>query len=179
MWILEQFLDISKRLSSSLPSYVFLAILLFNATSCVVTDTIEFEDEINHPFEIHSTTPPEGIVPVCNGENQREFKVRVWDMDEQDINNTTMKVFLTLDYTPTDTTMGVCGQPQLYHEQTENMGLVLEFTCSINLLVITKAQLYTVKIQISDKGFTQADKPKENAHTAEVTWVLEVEECDY
>ena len=59
---------------------VALALALL-AGGCIVTDTIQFDDAVNHPPEVLLVEPlNEYIATVC--QETQQFTITVWDPDE-------------------------------------------------------------------------------------------------
>ena len=188
MWIPARFFDISKRRDTASPLFVLgmLCLLGLSEAGCVVTDKIEFDDAVNQPISIERDTPVDPIVSVSTSDN-RNFTVTVWDWDVDDPdpaqNSIEGKVEIRADYWSTSV-LRECNSLVLSSEETDTDVVdtsLPRFTivCPVDLKQFDALEesLVEVRIVVSDLGFF-GDTPRPNAQTAEMLWVLRVQEDD-
>jgi hypothetical protein len=186
MWIQELFFVTSKRgkflyrlwvgvMALVLPSLLF--------TACVVTDSIEFEDAVNHPPVVVASTP-RGTVSVCRGDDQSFFVV-MEDIDEDDPYDTDMRGLISLINEIDSIPPYPCNDPRPpvvpIGDDSDEDSTLIQITCpvSVRLLdLIPYGVLTTVHLEVSDLGYVSGDTPQEGAYVVQTDWVLEVESCE-
>jgi hypothetical protein len=194
-----RFFDILRKRKigpKALIAALIWAVLGSVQTSCIVTDTIEFEDAVNHPPEVLWWDPPEHLFWVCLDSSQQEieetFTVKVWEPDEENLGESQLDARLILYPNPktdVDPVYESCANPlptELASESAQmETGMVLKIGCHVKIPMyyFLDYPLLPVKVQVSDlgftsQGFTEPDGFVSGARTAEVTWVLKAEECD-
>ena len=97
MWIQELFFAISKKAERPFRLGLGGMVLLLSSLllpGCLVTDTIEFEDAVNHPPLVVASTP-RGTHSFCPGD-AASFFVVVEDLDEDDAYDTDMRGLISL-----------------------------------------------------------------------------------
>ncbi|MCP4602214.1 MAG: hypothetical protein GY847_17140 [Proteobacteria bacterium] len=157
--------------------------------NCIVTDTIDTEDEVNQPFEIIEVVRPiTAIVPACRFSNI-EFVVNVWDPDVKDPNSSQMKAKLYLASIPSspedDFDKGFQKVPnpcitnptpvEIDNERYQT-GAITTITCDVELEDhnVYEGGWYPIKLRMSDMGYITESEVPDNARVAEVTWILMV-----
>jgi len=153
-----------------------LLVLAALAASCVVTDTIEFEDAVNHPPEVQSFEPAnDRVITVCPAE--QSFRVDAWDPDPADATTAEARVYLRLN-------PEVAGEWDVVREcevtpreaEPAEGGVVLGVTCNLDLGLYGAVQpgaRLLVRVELADRGYAQS-LPRNDSRTAELLWALEV-----
>ena len=177
MWIREQSFDTSKR-SDSDPKAVIAALapILIGVlvSSCVVTDKIEFEDEVNYPPEVRRLDPSNDSVLTICGEGKHSFDIWVWDPDEKDADTLDSKLFLLRNpYSGGTWTQGLDCQVAIPGDEDQETGALLYVKCETSILGVKSGDLIIVKAHISDRGYVQ-NAVKEGARIVEVLWIVEI-----
>lgn len=193
MWTQELFFAISKKRESwrrALISATVLLVLGVAQESCLVTDTIEFEDEINHPPVVVAYYPSQIILPVCHDDlKNRVFWLTLWDPDEDAPSQSESRGRLSVDLDSNPDTRniadGKCDLPReppgyIGGEADLPTGTYLHVRCSIDLSdrTVPEDAILSVTMEISDLGYSSLNNPREGANTVERVWVFEVEQCD-
>lgn len=144
------------------------------ASSCVVTDKIEFEDEVNYPPEVRRLEPAnDSVLTVC-GEGRHSFDIWVWDPDEKDADTLDSKLFLLRNpYSGGTWTQGLDCQVAEPGDEFQETGALLYIKCETSILGVMSGDLIIVKAQISDRGYVQ-NAVKEGARMVEVIWIVEI-----
>ena len=178
MWIHARYFDIWRRSEGALRrgvSRFVLLVLAVLATDCVVTDKIEFDEPVNHPFEVLSREPEEIYFSRGEGESV-DFAVTVWDPDVDEVKNIPLAGRLTATSTKWSTPLPRGNCPSQSVGPDENGRIVYRVACRDNLpLSIQSGTLIEYMLVVSDLGFYADDEPKDGASVAEVTWVVEIQ----
>lgn len=180
MSTLERSSGTSRRrepLSVCLRSVAVLAALTPILTGCVVTDTIEFEAAVNHPFKIISVSPEnDHIVTFCESDDEHEFRVTVWDPDKRD--ETTIHGQVDLRDSATAGGKWYTWFREECHAAVDSSsgddqepGIRVELTCAFDYDFKPGERM--LRVHISDLGFVDSN-PAPNAHTAESMWTINV-----
>ena len=157
----------------------FTFVLLFVA-GCLVTDEIEFEDDVNYPPQLLSMSPSNQYIGFFCADDNLEFSMTVWDPDPEDVDTFDANIYFAAD--PSDSAAspslgGSCVLNELVtsaddDDDTNNVGVQMKVDCSLNNIP-APGDLNLVKIVASDLGFVQGVAP-EDARTVEVLWVKEL-----
>jgi len=153
------------------------------AAGCIVTDTIGFEDEVNHPPEVLLVDPlNEYIATVCQVTQQ--FILTVWDPDEKDAASYGAKIYLRLNPTATggwdvikDCDVSNLASGTGETAAAQESGIQMSVNCQLPLGLYTLGEgedLLLVQVRVSDRGYSPSNEVSEGARVAEVNWVLEL-----
>jgi hypothetical protein len=153
-----------------------LAALCATGAGCIVTDTIEFQQGVNHPPEVVGLDPAnDHVITVCP--DTESFSLTIWDPDAADVATYDAKVFLSLDaYVPGHWDVkNDCEITELASADEAAGGISLNVACQLDLFYtnLGAGALLFVMIQVSDLGYSHT-LVREGARTAEVVWVLEI-----
>ncbi|MDD5308225.1 MAG: hypothetical protein PHU25_12960 [Deltaproteobacteria bacterium] len=168
-----------ERLGTPRARATALLALFASGAGCVVTDTIEFEQGVNHPPEVVSLDPVnDHVITVCP--DTQDFSLTVWDADEADVTTYEAKIFLSLDaYVPgnwnvkDDCVVTELAPSGAQEDATGGVSLNVACQLALDIYTIPPGALLFVMIQVSDLGYSHK-VVKEDARTADVVWVLEV-----
>jgi hypothetical protein len=164
-------------------SAVLAVTLVALASGCIVTDTIGFEDEVNHPPEVLLVEPlNEYISTVC--QETQQFTLTVWDPDEADAASYAAKIYLRLNPTVTggwdvikDCDISKVATATGEVVATYESGIQMSVNCQLPLGLYTLGEgedLLLVQVRVSDRGYSPSNEVSEGARVAEVNWVLEL-----
>lgn len=153
------------------------------AAGCIVTDTIGFEDAVNHPPEVLLVEPLNDYISTVCQETQ-QFTITVWDPDEKDAASYGAKISLWLNPTATGSE-DVIKDCDISRVATTTGEATTEYETGVQMFVDCKLPLglYTlgvgedlllVRVRVSDRGYSPSNKVSEGARVAEVIWVLEL-----
>jgi hypothetical protein len=156
--------------------------LLFSA-GCAVTDTIEFEDAVNSPPMVISSTP-RGLSLAVYADGDQTFSVVIQDPDEDDANNTDVAARLFLNNAYFNNRAYPCNPPReppplIGSPDDPSAGALIYIACTLqsgNLQDIPAGVQTEVTLEVSDLGYSAGNTVREGAHTVEVNWILEVEQ---
>jgi hypothetical protein len=172
------------RRGAGLGATIAAALGLTALGGCLVTDTIEFEDEVNRALEIVSSSPLEQIIETCP-DDELAFEVTVRDPDEPDPLDSSIEALLSINLDVNGLEPPVelsCDPPRSPlgsedAEEPEHGGLA-NLRCAVDLsrLNVPSEALLPVTVRVSDLGFTSAKTPRQGAHVVEREWVLSIEE---
>jgi hypothetical protein len=170
---------------------LFIPILTLFAgaqVSCIVTNQIDFEDEVNSPLTVISFSPVEPIQTIeVDADDDVAFTILVWDPDIMDESNMRARLYISRESDSEDTPHQVrnceptAAQEPLSTEgidesYTQN-GTLAEVTCSDNPYYIVldspPGTLVSVRMEVSDLGYT-GDVPTEGAYTVDIMWLFRV-----
>ncbi len=167
-----------------------MAAASLSLVSCLVTDSIEFEDALNHPPEIIESKPTTAVINVCKEQEPQPgfvkyFEVTVWDPDIEQLEEIPIqaKIFV-YNYQNKPEQNAFCSIVDKQQDTEEYPeGALIFFSCEIDLGPkvingIADDTLVPVIVQVSDSGFTSSDTIREGGRTAEQVWVLHVK-ADY
>jgi hypothetical protein len=197
MSIQGRFFDTLKKREIGLKALIatlLQAALSLVQTACIVTDTIEFEDKINHPPQVLSYLPTNNLVFLdCFDSSEQQslqvqLSVKIWEPDAEDESQLSAVAIVYPGHNPVLTSENEqpdierCEKPfELASESVEQeSGVVLNIVCkrTIPTYYFREYPLLQVKVKISDFGFSNDDLVNAGARTAEVSWIIEAEECD-
>ena len=160
-------------------------ILALAAAGCIVTDKIDFQDDVNYPPQVIGMSPDNSAVRfVCLGA-EPEFEVSLWDPDEEDAPPMTeAKISAWLDINSPDEgeKAGDCTMSATspLADSPYEGGVLLTAHCTMTILTGgVHDGLLPTRVLVSDRPFVQGVLP-ETARTAEVFWSVEVlseDEC--
>ncbi len=188
MSILEPFFATSKKHKSRLTPlglmFVLVVLALFQ-TSCIVTESIEFTDKVNHPPKIVNYLPANTIISVCRTD-EKSFTITVWDPDTKTSDSFQMGARLLVDSMYGKTLVDETCQPPLQllssnsEQQEFTTGTLVEIKCTVNFSKynLQEDDLLPARVTVSDLGFTAGGKAREAAHTVDQNWVIQVEQCN-
>jgi hypothetical protein len=173
----------SERRGTPCASAAAVLALVASGTGCIVTDTIEFEQKVNHPPQVVSLDPAnDHVITVCP--DTQNFSLTLWDADEADVTTYEAKVFLSLDaYQPGnwENVVRDCDVAQFAPSNADGetvSGVSLNVACQLPLDIYAipgEGSLLFVMVQVSDLGYGYGrNVVQEGARTAEVVWVLEI-----
>jgi hypothetical protein len=156
-------------------------------TGCIVTDAIEFTDEVNHPPAVVASTP-RGLHSTCPG-NDMSFFVIIEDIDEDDPYDTEMEGRLSWTNEIDSAAPFPCDDPRPPiievgggSSGSDDELAPIQITCPISADLLSQIPigvLTSVHLEVSDLGYVSSgNTPRENAFVVQVDWVLEVEDCD-
>jgi len=163
-------------------------ILALAAAGCVVTDEIEFTDDVNNPPEVIGADPPNAAVfPVCR--EDLEFNVSLWEPDVEDAPPETeaeIRVWIDADAASEGQVAGDCtvAAAAPAADSPYDGGVLLTVVCTMEILTnssfsVPDGDILVTRVLVSDRPFVHG-VPPETARTAEVFWSLEVlssQEC--
>jgi hypothetical protein len=156
-------------------------VLALVAAGCIVTDEIEFRDDVNYPPQVISVVPDNRVIKtVCRGE-MPEFDVSLWDPDEEDAPPVTeAEIRVWLDSSSADEGVGAGDCTVTATSPTADSsyegGVLLIASCKMTILAESGGisdGLLLAHVLVSDRPFIHG-VPPETARTAEVLWWLEV-----
>jgi hypothetical protein len=164
-------------------------ILTLAAAGCIVTDEIDFQDDVNYPPQVIGVSPDNSAVrTVCRGETP-DFEVSLWDPDEEDAPPMTeAEIRVWLDINSADDGIGARDCTVTATSPTADSpyqgGVLLTAKCTMTILAGPSAAsvsdgLLPTRVLVSDRPFING-VPPDSARTAEVFWSVEVlpdEEC--
>ncbi len=192
MWIPGPFFATSKRTRRSWAAWVGVVVftgMCLAASSCVVTDRIEFQEKVNHPPEVKKIEPVgENVVYICNQDSispypyVQEFKFEIWDADATDAEELYAKIMLMEDPPSSNATWSsikLCPKPStqsaLVPEEVDQTGVRLHGNCDIKINKTLQGRVMLVKVVVSDRGFIPDGlEVAEEARVAELIWTVEV-----
>lgn len=189
MSTLELFFATSKKCEVAIYWTILAFSLLIpgvSALGCLVTDTIEFEDAINHPIEILDIFPGETILTVCDNQSVT-FWVVLWDPDVEISKESAASAHLSM---VADTKEQLRKVPSSYRckppsspvviptrGKNKDKGALVYLSCSAELTQFNAGTLVEVTMTVSDLGFvssTEPDVPRD-ANVANMRWTLKIE----
>lgn len=189
MWIQERYFAISKKAESGwrlLWCALFTALSGLLLTGCIVTDTIEFTDEVNYPPAVVASTP-RGLHSTCPG-NDLSFFVIIEDVDEDDADDTEMQGMISLTNEIDSVAPYPCDDPRPPYipvsggtNGSDDELPPIQITCPISAELLSQIPigvLTGVHLEVSDLGYVSGNTPREDAYVVQVDWALEVEDCD-
>jgi len=164
-------------------------ILALAAAGCIVTDKIDFRDDVNSPPQVIGVSPDNSAVQtVCRGETP-EFQVSLWDPDEEDAPPETeaeIRVWLDINSANEGVGAGSCtvSATSPLEDSPYEGGVLLTAKCTMTILAGLSAPsvsdgILPTRMLVSDRPLVQGVVP-ETARTAEVFWSVEVlseQEC--
>jgi hypothetical protein len=164
-------------------------ILALAAAGCIVTDKIDFRDDVNYPPQVISVSPDNSSVwTACRGETL-DFEVSLWDPDQEDappMTEAEIRVWLDLNSANEGIGAGGCTvtatSPST--DSPYQGGVLLTVSCTMTTLSdsgdAVSDGLIPTRVLVSDRPFVHDGVPPEAARSAEVFWSVEVlpnEEC--
>lgn len=179
MWIHGRYFDIWRRSEGAPRRSVSRSVLLLLAVleaGCVVTDKIEFDEPMNHPFEILSQEPVDIYLSKNKGERV-DFAVTVWDPDVDEIKDIPLAGRLIATSAQWSTPLPRDSCPSGSSEgPDENGRTIYRVACRDSLpFEIQSGTLIEYTLVVSDLGFDADDASKDGANVAEMTWVIEMQ----
>lgn len=157
--------------------FSLLCAVVIGATSCVVSDEIEFHERINMPPLLVSTEPSENYISTIEVRNERmEFTVTVWDPDKDDGALYEGYVWVIEQSNP-DPDNSVCGSPEYTEPDPKQFkgGVMVTLTCSPDFYFgATEVTSVIVQIEVSDRGFITPDQVPDGANRLQEKWTVEV-----
>jgi hypothetical protein len=156
------------------------ALVALAATGCIVTDKIDFTDDVNYPPQVIGVAPDNSaILSVCP-ETTPEFEVSLWDPDEEDAPPQTeaeIRVWLVSDGAGGGEVAGECtvSATTPSAESPYEGGVLLTAACTLEVLAapVTVPDVLLVRVLVSDRPFVHGVAP-ETARTAQAFWTLDV-----
>jgi hypothetical protein len=163
-----------------------VGVLALAAAGCIVTDKIDFRNDVNYPPQVISVIPDtSAVLTICGGEIP-EFDVSLWEPDEEDAPPQTeaeIRVWLDDNSAGGGQVAGDCTVTATSptEESPYEGGVLLAVVCKMTNFnnPISPPETLLVRVLVSDRPFVEGTPP-ETARTAEVFWTLEVlssEEC--
>ena len=163
-------------------------ILALAAAGCIVTDEIEFFDDVNNPPEVIGVQPANAaVIPVCR--EIQEFTVTLWEPDVEDAPPQTeaeIRVWIGADAASEGQVAGDCtvAAAAPAADSPYDGGVLLTVVCTMEILTnssfsVPDGDILVTRVLVSDRPFVHG-VPPETARTAEVFWtlvVLPTEEC--
>ena len=156
-------------------------ILALAAAGCIVTDDIDFSEDVNHPPQVTAVSPDNTEVQtVCRGDTPT-FQVSLWDPDEEDAPPETeaeIRVWL-VDYPTEDGQVGgecTVSATSPAADSAFQGGVLLHASCTLLVLKdpfssIAEGDVLMTRVLVSDRPFVQG---AQTARTAAAVWTLEV-----
>ena len=170
--------------------YVIAGLFALAAAGCIVTDEIEFSENVNYPPEVTGAQPDtSAVLPVCrddqNGFEEQRFVVSLWEPDEEDAPPRTdamIHLWLDADQSSEAVRSGDCtvGALSPTEESGYEGGVLLTVTCTMDIPAsVSEGDTLMVRVLVSDRGFVgEEDQRPETARTAAVFWTLVVVPSD-
>ena len=163
-----------------MPRDAIAGILALAAASCIVTDKIDFRNDINYPPQVISVVPDNSsVVTICQGDTP-EFDVSLWEPDQEDAPPETeaeIRVWLNESSAGEGQRAGDCTVTATSptEESLYEGGVLLSVACTMTNFnnPISTPEILIVRVLVSDRPFV-GDALPETARTAEVFWTLEV-----
>jgi len=156
-------------------------LLALAASGCIVTDEIEFRDDVNYPPEVIGTQPDtSAVISVCR--EAQVFEVSLWEPDEEDAppeTEATIDVWLDANLTSAPQVAGDCTVKARSPDEGSSYegGVLLTVTCTMETLTgsisVSDGDTLITRVLVSDRPFVEG-VPPESARTAEVFWTLVV-----
>jgi hypothetical protein len=164
-------------------------ILALVLAGCIVTDEIEFSDDVNYPPQVIGVSPDNSAVQTeCRGESP-EFQLSLWDPDEEDappVTEAEIRVWLDIGSADEGVVAGDCTvfATSPTADSPYEGGVLLTAACTMTILsegspTSVSDGLLLTSVLVSDRPFVHG-VPPEAARTAEVFWPVEVlanDEC--
>ena len=162
-------------------------ILALVAAGCIVTDKIDFSDDVNYPPQVIGASPDTGAVQTVCRPDEPIFTVSLWDPDEEDAPpETEAQINVWSGINPADEgqVAGSCKVTATTPaaDSPYEGGVLLSAECTMTILAGLSGVsdgLLPTRVLISDRPFVHG-VPPDTARTAEVLWSVEVlsdEEC--
>jgi hypothetical protein len=157
-------------------------ILALAAAGCIVTDDIDFTEDINYPQEVTGVIPDNSTVQtVCRGAEAPEYEVFLWDPDEEDappMTEAEIRVWLDINSADEGVKAGDCTvtATSATADSAYVGGVHLIASCTLNILTqpgYVSDGLLPTRVLVSDRPFVNGEPPP-TARTAKVFWSLDV-----
>lgn len=150
---------------------------------CLVTDEVEFEDDVNHPPQMLSVSPSNSYFHWTT-DGTTTVSARVWDPDEEDLDTLKAAIyFVENPYSSSATFKGVASTTECSITSLEPSdeelddgitGTVLNVSCDIEMGdVFNNSDVALIKMVVSDLGFRTWTVEK-GARTVEAQWVYQL-----
>ncbi len=170
MWIHGRYFDIWRR--RNLAPVILLSIAAI-VSGCVVTEKIEFDEVVNHPFAVLSQDPHETYL-TAERDSTETFSVTIWDPDFDEVADIPLTGLLvaTSDVWSRPYYPSNCSPESLAPDEEGRISY--EVACDVTLAGIGAGTLVEFTLVVSDKGFYSNKEPRDGANVMRTTWVVEV-----
>jgi hypothetical protein len=155
-------------------------ILALAAAGCIVTDKIDFRDDVNYPPQVTGVSPDNSVVQTVCRPATPDFTVSLWDPDEEDAPPQTeaeIRVWLDDNGASAGQVAGACtvSATTPAADSPYEGGVLLTVTCTLEILAepYSIPDILPVRVLVSDRPFVHGAAP-ETARTASVLWAIEV-----